>query len=1064
MKHGKSSALVNFPLFMVTTAAFPRMICSMRVWGRTTFMLIGAAGVAATVAWLVWRDNSRPVLPAIGEVAIPREEEQSAPAGAEKWGEAKIKHVFHERRVEIKGRSGRLLIGAVAVQLIAVVALLGTMEIPQPVVASGVPDGAGGMYLVPEADLVAMSVSVVAVYCLALAAALRIQSSLGLLIVAATVYTLYQAPLAQIEVGGPLTGLRAEDVWLRGGQLGVLALLSVLALGIASARWTAAVRRHAGSGRQAGPAGAVVTDKAPGNRPWLASALAVACVVAYFMLELGAWGAYAQAGQIAAGTGFLIDDLGVQTLLVPLVLTVIVLLYSTDLLEWGQVVIARIVYLTGQRLPRPSLFQVLAPSAAIAVIAYVVWRAPAMVPSELLVGAIIAAVAVLLARRRDGYAGWSEKTTSRAVLAGAVAVFGYTTGLTSFASEASGPLGYNAVNLYWAVSVPLLAAGLAVAGCLVARGGAGKTKPASQPDGTSRSDRRTLGLFLVLAGMILLAAGLVYFPKAIGLPVILSTQFSPTDSVQLAAALAALGWSGWRLARRRPAAGARFDELFGLLVCLGLVIAIIRLLTWISALSPYPFAAFFLILGGWAVIAAGERLNGDSDRYPHNARLMLFASFTIMTNAIVGYLGTLRTPVAGQPPMRSLTSDYSTPLGLAVMGPALVILAFWLRGLPGQESQRQSKPRGTVATPAPGAAPGQQVPSARSTARSRLGVTLAAFLVLAVVAGCSSPQTGTAGPYKASPAPGPECDTNGALWTIPKGEPVTTQCAKKGLEVTVSGDNAGDVQFAPPIDNFTQNYSVSVTVTFGSLTDGCVSIYTRSSGSGHYTSYICDSQAAGQGFQWGLERITPGKQWLLALGELASSSGTYTLAAAAENTSQRITIDAATASGTDSTLSGTKYIALGISNAASQPGSVTFSDFAFTPLPANPKAPAAGTPALPETTADQVTVWYTDFGKAEIALLDSRLTALGHTTTLAQQVTACGNLKAAVTTVRTAPAVPDPAAQPWLSNALTEYGKAATDCQAGAESDNTTESDEAASEIRLAEADITQFETAIAHD
>jgi hypothetical protein len=108
MKHGKSSALVNFPLFMVTTAAFPRMICSMRVWGRTTFMLIGAAGVAATVAWLVWRDNSRPVLPAAGEVAIPREEEQSAPAGAEKWGEAKIKHVFHERRVEIKRVIGNL--------------------------------------------------------------------------------------------------------------------------------------------------------------------------------------------------------------------------------------------------------------------------------------------------------------------------------------------------------------------------------------------------------------------------------------------------------------------------------------------------------------------------------------------------------------------------------------------------------------------------------------------------------------------------------------------------------------------------------------------------------------------------------------------------------------------------------------------------------------------------------------------------------------------------------------------------------------------------------------------
>ena len=40
---------------------------------------------------------------------------------------------------------------------------------------------------------------------------------------------------------------------------------------------------------------------------------------------------------------------------------------------------------------------------------------------------------------------------------------------------------------------------------------------------------------------------------------------------------------------------------------------------------------------------------------------------------------------------------------------------------------------------------------------------------------------------------------------------------------------AGDVQFLPPGGSFPGNYRVSVQVEFGSLTDGCVSIYTRSS-------------------------------------------------------------------------------------------------------------------------------------------------------------------------------------------------------------------------------------------
>jgi hypothetical protein len=1020
---------------------------------------------------------------------------EAVPAGSEKWGKKTLKDVFRERRIEVKGRPARLLIGAVAIQLIVVAALLGTQAIPQHLVASGVPDGAGGLYLVPEASLVTMAVSIGAAYCLALAAALRIRSTAaGLVVVAATVYSLYPAPLSKLQEGGPVTGLHAADVWLRSAQLGVLALLGILALGTAIARRNAAAGREAANhkaphdngphhmpatGGKTVPRQATAASPA-GRRVWLVPALAASCGFAYFALEVGAWGAYARAGQAVAGTESLVDDLSLQTLLVPLVLTLVVFLYSTDLLDWGEIVTGRIVYLTARS--RPRCFRVLTPLAALPIVANVLWRAPSMVPRELLVGAVIAGVIALLTRRTGRYAGWSDELRSRAVVMGAVAYFAYTTGLFLVTDQVSGAVGVPEWDLYWRVAVPLLAGGLAVGSYLIARGkprgkSSGKVggEVGGKPSAGGRSEWRTLLLFLVLMGMMMLALSLVEFPGTVGLPAIFPAHYSPVDGVQLVTALAALGWSGWAVIRRRPA--TRLDELFGLLVCLALVTGIAQMLSGISllsALSPYPLVAFFLGLGAWGVISSGDQLNGDSDRYPRLARLMLFASYTIMTNGIVGFLGTLRTPGSGKPPLEYLTADYTTPAGLATMGSAIVIVAYFLRHLPAQESQQhgqqqQEPPHGQQQHGQQHQEPphGQQQrlrPHGTARIPVRLRVTLAVVLVLglAAVAGCSSPQA--SGPYKAA-RPGPECDKNGALWTVPRSEPVTTQCTSAGVRVTVSADNAGDVQFQPPADSFPRNYSVSVKVTFGSLTDGCASIYTRSSGDGHYTSYVCDSQGTGHGYQWGLERITPHKQWLLALGQLATSSGTYALTATADGSSQYLTINGAAASGSDSALSTTRYIALGISDAGSQPGSVTFSDFTFTSLPATGSAASgAGAPRLPITTPDRVAVWFTDYGKAEIALLESRLTAVGKTTTLSEQAVACGALATAVTTARADPQVPDTAARPWLSQALAEYGKAAANCQAGAESGNTAESNEAASQLRLAGTDITQFEAAIAQD
>jgi hypothetical protein len=986
-------------------------------------MLITAVGMVAAVAWLFGRGES---LRNVVDPVLPDDTGKAASDSKDKNGGKGLKRVFRESRIEVRTLNWpfKLLIGAVFAQTFLVAVLLIAQVIPQRVVASGVPDQLGGTYVVPLADFVVSFVSIGTGYCLALAGALRVRPAAGLAIVAGTVFVLGQAPLSKLEVGGPVTGVHAADVWLRSAQLGVLALLCAWAL------WNAVRRRHRARG---GPAAA-------SRRPWLSSAVAATVAGAYFALELGAWEAYALAGQTAAGTGFLVDDLGLLTLLLPVVLTVVGLLYSTDLLDLGETT----VRLFADRVicARPRLLGILTLLVALALIANVVRVAPAAVPVELAAGAIIVAAACLLARRAAaGYTAWSDGMRSRAVLIGALALFAYLTILPDITPDVGNVLRITTPSLYPLVGVPLVAVALAAGGYLLARGR------------TGRPDLRTLGLFLMLAGMLTLAEGLRTFLAVSHLPAIFPPHFSPVSAVQLAAGLAALAWTGWLLARRRATAAAGpLRSLFVLLIGLGLVALLEAMLSGIAVLSGislYLLAGFFLILGLWGLITSGDQLNSGNERYPRPARIMLLISYTVIANAIALYLGTLRVPTTGTSASSYLTTDFVTPAGLGILGTAAVAMAFLL---PGRRRSATTAVARTVL--------------ARTTGRRRIrgAAALATVLALFVIAGCTSPPT--SGPYATS-TPGPNCDKHGAYWSVPPGEPVSTQCVSSGLNVVAGPHGAGDVQFLPPVDSFPQNYRISVRVTFTTLTDGCVSIYTRSSSAGHYTSSICTgpagAQAGTQTYQWELDRITPGNQWLLGIGDLGGT-GTYTLQATAETTDQQIIIDGAAASGTDAALTTTKYIALGISNSGTQAGSAVFSHFAFTPLPAQPPAQSTSTAALPTTTKDKVVVWYTDTGKAELALLTDSIDTVGHAATLSAQGAACAKLATAVTTARADPQVPDPAARSWLAQALTEFSKAAANCQAGASSHNTVLSNQAAAEVRLATADIEQFNTAIGAD
>ena len=196
------------------------------------------------------------------------------------------------------------------------------------------------------------------------------------------------------------------------GQLGVLGLLSAWAL------WRLATRQW--------PGGVEAEHGSSGERKHGAVLVGVlAAVVAYYALEFVVWGSYAQAGETARGTGFLLDDLSFQAVLLPVFLTLVVLLGSTDLLGWGELIAARV---PARATPSHSwIFLILMLLAACLVIANALHAHPGEALPELLVGAVLAGIVGLLVRLGMGDAGWSDDLRGKLVFVGVILVFAYMT-------------------------------------------------------------------------------------------------------------------------------------------------------------------------------------------------------------------------------------------------------------------------------------------------------------------------------------------------------------------------------------------------------------------------------------------------------------------------------------------------------------------------------------------------------------------------------------------------------------------------------------------------------------
>ena len=819
----------------------------------------------------------------------------------------------------------KLLTWLAIIQIAVVAALMAVQKVPQPRINSSVLDSVGGDFAVPLVVFIVMTVSVASGYWFGLAGALRVRTSVGVPVAALVTWTLTEYPIAVLRAGSTRDG-QVSIAGLLWAQLGVLAVFWVWLA------WVALARRRAQATRPA-----VRAD--PDGKPWQPRVFlgAGGCVLAYYALEFAIWVQFARSGQSAGGTGFLINSLGPQSVLLPTFLVLVLLLGSTDLLEWGEITARWLVVRVGGVWP-PWLLVIATLMAAVAIAANVIRLAGRNVLLELVVIGIPAVLIAALVRLAPGYGRWSGDIRSRAVTTGAVVIFAYTTILLSITSAVLGELGWPSrfdYRFYSLVSTPVALAALTAGVFILARGVLGP-------------QQRGRGLLLVIAAVVLIISGLPGFLAAARLPAVFPPRhFGLLNGLLFAAAAGTiLGITGLALLGRLKSAGGLLANALRLLIGLQLVRWLFDLLQGIAKLgadSDYLLAGLFLLTVLWGFATSGDKLTGtkaNSAKYPRDGRILLTVSYTLVSSATLLYLGALHGPAHDPAPPSYLTTDPFTPLGLLVLGSALIIVAFVTRltRLPAKATAAAAgsaswaaglaeRLRGRVRMPSAGAVQlGVVVIGAVLTTVS---VALVATGGLPDLARASAAQLGRA--YTAL-IPGPDCDSGGAIWFVARGEPVSTQCERNGLLVTAEPHGVGDVTFLPPDGFASPNYRISVTVRFSSGFDGCASIYTRGSAAGRYESSLCGDNSA----SIDALNVNTQRESQLAGGSVQPAPS-YTIMTISDGTSQSLFINGTKiGSVVNNEFPVTINAGLILHNLSGNFESAIFNNFTFTPLPESP--------------------------------------------------------------------------------------------------------------------------------
>lgn len=183
--------------------------------------------------------------------------------------------------------------------------------------------------------------------------------------------------------------------------------------------------------------------------------------------------------------------------------------------------------------------------------------------------------------------------------------------------------------------------------------------------------------------------------------------------------------------------------------------------------------------------------------------------------------------------------------------------------------------------------------------------------------------------------PGMGCDTGGAVWAHPSyfyDDVTQAACDATGLTLSQTYDGYNGIEVFYFVNgNFPRNYQVDVRIDLRKLTKGCTGIETKDSGAGTIHYLVC------QNGSWRLEVFKTGdSNWThLATGTLPGPLTTITMTTRDVGTTHSLLINGHVLATVDNAVTMDTYNINLTMNGGSQDGSgsVTFSNFVFTPLP-----------------------------------------------------------------------------------------------------------------------------------
>ncbi len=793
--------------------------------------------------------------------------------------------------------------------------------LPQPYTDTGI-DIKGQTTVISVLALVILTLTMGLGMAYALAGAMQFRWFPRLITVALITFLLEGSFILQPGIVSTWTPIE----WIQGA---VVAAMWIWAFGISLVRF-----RHQHQS-------AMINDAGAGRR-YLASFLgALSFILVFYGLRIGAW--LFERTHPSGSNNFTpaIDQLLIINLLLPLTMFAVVVAlfvywFSTDSTELATTIASGIVSET--RLPSRVVLTLIGLTAVAAMVLAGfagLYRAPLL---PILTVIVITGFAGLVVRVGIRTSQWPDELAPGVLLAGVLTLFG----IVDMPNSIPGVLG-----LWGLITPPMLVPLQGILTILAVLVGLVTSLLLSMLGRLRGNGQLTAsGLMIALVTLISAVANVASIQQK------LRVSFLPEPAYLLNAFEVVL--AGYILIllisqaiRRMPLAASK-EAIAGPFIALIGLEAIDWYTTYLRNSSGpsgvLVIAAFFLVSTLWDVSRSGKQItNGDSPIAPRSGRVLLYFGYALVATALLLFGVVLRYRHAGGVVPAYFTGGQSVLLVVAIstIGTSLALMTGFNRYQRYQAALRKEEHP-------------VKIGQTRVAIAGVLGIGLA--LVILVI-GITLPRLDRVPSVTYfTHRPGLDCDTQGASWTNVL--PNLLACANDGLHVTVTPDAlANGIDFTPPNGVPSRDYRVSVHVVFQSGT-ACADVLTRqtlanANSPQAYRSSICSDGswficwisktplllAAGALTPYDLTGATIEKEAQCdhQSGAFAPAKN-YDLTVTAQGNHLSFAINGLLLANIVDSRSPTGVIGLDAvldkQSGITQPATVVFRDFAYTPLPA----------------------------------------------------------------------------------------------------------------------------------